>query len=160
MFVKEYPMSPFVRERLELACKEEWPVDFVCSLALFEAFAKEKSLDQEQLEMEKEILQKCVKKGMEFAFFKKLPVSLLSPYQLDDKTFVEYHTDPKAKVTLYYALDAGLGKEARYQTEPLRNLYAHRLDKEQEVLSQMKKYFRQEQYVESMFTIKKETQEV
>ena len=217
VFVKEYPMSPFVRERLELACKEEWPVDFVCSLALFEAFAKEKSLDQEQLEMEKEILQKCVKKGMEFAFFKKLPVSLLSPYQLDDKTFVEYHTDPKAKVTLYYALDAGLGKEARYQTEPLRNLYegifaktftlfygetlhyyfkaeigdkvtqtqervitmnkvegtpvskyqminqmlsAHRLDKEQEVLSQMKKYFRQEQYVESMFTIKKETQEV
>ena len=60
---------------------------------------------------------------MEFAFFKKLPVSLLSPYQLDDKTIVEYHTDPKAKVTLYYALDAGLGKEARYQTEPLRNLY-------------------------------------
>lgn len=39
-------------------------------------------------------------------------------------------------------------------------LSAHRLDKEQEVLSQMKKYFRQEQYVESMFTIKKETQEV
>lgn len=70
VFVKEYPMSPFVRERLELACKEEWPVDFVCSLALFEAFAKEKSLDQEQLEMEKEILQKCVKKGMEFAFSK------------------------------------------------------------------------------------------
>lgn len=23
VFVKEYPMSPFVRERLELACKEE-----------------------------------------------------------------------------------------------------------------------------------------
>ena len=61
--------------------------------------------------MEKEILQKCVKKGMEFAFFKKLPVSLLSPYQLDDKTFVEYHTDPKAKVTLYYALDAGLNAQ-------------------------------------------------
>ena len=51
------------------------------------------------------------------------PVSVLSPYQLDDKTFVEYHADPSAKVTLYYALDAGLGNQVKYQTEPLRDLY-------------------------------------
>lgn len=216
VFVKEYPMSTFVRRKLEIAYKQKWPVNFVCSLALFSSLAKEKTLNKEQLEMEKEILQKCMKKDMKFAFFKKLPVSLLSPYQLDDKTFVEYHTDPQAKVTLYYALDAGLGKESRYQSEPLRSLYegiftktftlfygetlryyfktesgdkvtqtqervitmnkvegtpvskyqminqmlsAHRLDKEQEVLSQLKKYLRQEQYVQEMFVIGKETQE-
>lgn len=216
VFVKEYPMSAFVRRKLEIAYKEKWPVDFVCSLALFAALAKEKTLNKEQLEIEKEVLQKCMKKDMKFAFFKKLPVSLLNPYQLDDKTFVEYHTDPQAKVTLYYALDAGLGKESRYQSEPLRNLYegiftktftlfygetlryyfkvelgekvtqtqervitmnkvegtpvskyqminqmlsAHRLDKEQEVLSQLKKYLRQEQYVQNMFVIGKEAQE-
>lgn len=216
VFVKEYPMSTFVRRKLEIAYKEKWPVDFVCSLALFAALAKEKTLNKEQLEIEKEVLQKCMKKDMKFAFFKKLPVSLLNPYQLDDKTFVEYHTDPQAKVTLYYALDAGLGKETRYQSEPLRNLYegiftktftlfygetlryyfkvelgekvtqtqervitmnkvegtpvskyqminqmlsAHRLDKEQEVLSQLKKYLRQEQYVQNMFVIGKEAQE-
>ena len=45
-----------------------------------------------------------MKQGMYFAFFGKLPVSVLSPYQMDDKTFVEYHADPSAKVTLYYAL--------------------------------------------------------
>ena len=71
----------------------------------------------------REILQECIKKDMCFAFFKKLPVSILSPYQLDDKTFVEYHANPSAKVTLYYALDAGLGNQVKYQTEPLRNLY-------------------------------------
>lgn len=64
-----------------------------------------------------------MKQGMYFAFFGKLPVSVLSPYQLDDKTFVEYHADPSAKVTLYYALDAGLGNQVKYQTEPLRDLY-------------------------------------
>ena len=36
---------------------------------------------------------------------------------------VEYHADPSAKVTLYYALDAGLGNQVKYQTEPLRDLY-------------------------------------
>ena len=216
IFVKEYPTSTFIRSQLDHAYKENWPVDFVCSLALLEAYSKEKNLEEEQMQNAKEILQKCIKKDMYFAFFKKLPVSLLSPYQLDDKTFVEYHADPDAKVTLYYALDAGLGNQVKYQTEPLRNLYegiyakaftlfygetlryyfkseigdqvkqtqervitmskvegapvskyhminqmlsARRLDKNKEVLSQMKKYLRQEQYVQSMFVIEKETQE-
>ena len=122
-FVKEYPMSVFVRSLLERAYDEKWPVDFVCSLALLEAYSKEKKLEKKQLCNAEEILQKCVKQGMYFAFFGKLPVSVLSPYQLDDKTFVEYHADPSAKVTLYYALDAGLGNQVKYQTEPLRDLY-------------------------------------
>ena len=216
VFVKEYPMSVFVRNLLEQAYKQKWPVDFVCSLALLEAYSKEKNLGEEQLHNAEEILKMCVKKGMYFAFFKKLPASVLSPYQLDDKTFVEYHTDPDAKVTLYYVLDAGLGNQEKYQTEPLRNLYegifaksftlfygetlkyyfesvsgnqvnrtqervltmskvegtpvskyhminqmlsARRLDKNKEVLSQVKRYLRQEQYVQNMFVIEKETQE-
>ena len=140
--------------------------------------------------------------------------NIASPEQLDDKTFVEYHTDPAGKVTLYYALDAGLGGELKYQMEPLRNLYegiftktftlfygetlhyyfkaelgektwqtqervitmdkvegipvskyqlinqmlsARRLDNSQEVMTQLKKYLRQEQYVKSMFSIEKES---
>ena len=122
--------------------------------------------------------------------------------------------DPAGKVTLYYALDAGLGGELKYQMEPLRNLYegiftktftlfygetlhyyfkaelgektwqtqervitmdkvegipvskyqlinqmlsARRLDNSQEVMTQLKKYLRQEQYVKSMFSIEKES---
>ena len=73
-------------------------VDFVCSLALLEAYSKEKkNWRKKQLCNAEEILQKCVKQGMYFAFFGKLPVSVLSPYQLDDKTFVEYHADPVCK---------------------------------------------------------------
>ena len=119
-------------------------------------------------------------------------------------------------MTLYYALDAGLGNQIKYQTEPLRNLYegifvkaftlfygetlkyyfesvtgdqvnrtkervltmnkiegtpvskyhminqmlsARRLDKKKEVLLQVRKYLRQEQYVQQMFVIEKEEQE-
>ena len=38
-------------------------------------------------------------------------------------------------------------------------LSARRLDKNKEVLSQMKKYLRQEQYVQNMFGIEKEGQD-
>ena len=37
----------------------------------------------------------------------------LKSLSVDDKTFVEYHADPSAKVTLYYALDAGLGNQVK-----------------------------------------------
>lgn len=216
VFVREYPMSIFVRNELETAYRQKWPVNFICRLALFESLSRDKDLSEEQLAMEQEILQKCMKKDLQFAFFRRLPAQLKTQYQLDDKTFVEYHTDPEARVTLYYALDTGLGRELQYQTEPLRNLYegifmknftlfygeslryyfrtevngkvhqtqervitmnkvegipvsryqlinqmlsARRLDKEQEVLKQVKKYLRQEQYVEEMFVIEKESDE-
>ena len=51
------------------------------------------------------------KENLKFAFFRKLSPELLSPYQLDDKTFVECRTVPGAKVTLFYRLDTGLGAE-------------------------------------------------
>ena len=118
-FVREYPMSSFVRERLEYAYEEEWPMDLCCRLALLKAVSRDKEPSERILALEAEILEECVKKGMVFSFFKRLPAGLLSPYQLDDKTFVEYHTDPRAKVTLCYALDTGLGAEPEYKSEPL-----------------------------------------
>ena len=60
---------------------------------------------------------------MAFSFFHRLPPELLSLYQMDDKTCVEYHTSPNAKVMLVYALDTGLGKALEYKTEPLKNVY-------------------------------------
>ena len=58
-----------------------------------------------------------------FAFFADLDQSILQPYQLDDKTFVEYHGSPEDSVTLYYSLDTGLGTAPEYKSEPLRNIY-------------------------------------
>ena len=65
----------------------------------------------------------CMDKEMVFSFFHRLPPEILSLYQMDDKTCVEYHTSPEAKVTLVYALDTGLGRALEYKTEPLKNVY-------------------------------------
>ena len=65
----------------------------------------------------------CVKDDMVFEFFHDLDQRILRPYQLDDKTFVEYHASPETSVTLYYLLDTGLGTMPEYKSEPLRNVY-------------------------------------
>lgn len=123
VFVKEYTMSSFIRECLENAYERKWPVNRVCWMALLKVMSKDRITEGRYLEMERELLKECTKDGMAFAFFRRLPSNLLSPYQLDDKTYVEYHTHPDAKVTLFYALDTGLGIEPEYKSEPLRNVY-------------------------------------
>ena len=123
IFVKEYPMTRFIRERLEYAWENRWPLNRICRLALFMELSKEKELSEKYREMIQIFLEDCAKNHMEFGFFRRLPPEILSPWQLDDKTFVECHGHPDAKVTLYYALDAGLGKVREYKSEPVRNIY-------------------------------------
>lgn len=123
VFVKEYSMSTFIREWLETAYERKWPVNKICHMALLKALSKEKSEKSKYEDMKRELLRECAKDGLVFSFFRRLSPELLSPYQLDDKTFVEYHTHPEAKVTLFYALDTGLGIDSGYKSEPLKNMY-------------------------------------
>ena len=123
IFVKEFTMSGFVKNCLVNAYVQKWPVNQVCYLALFKEISRDKGQKEALLSMEKELLKWCVSKNMVFSFFHRLPPEILSMYQLDDKTCVEYHADPQAKVTLVYALDTGLGSQPEYKTQPLANVY-------------------------------------
>ena len=123
IFVKEFSMSSLVKKSLKKAYLEKWPVDLICHLALFKELVREKGKSEEILSIERELLKECMDRNMEFAFFHKLSAELLSPYQLDDKTYVEFHGSPKWKVTLFYALDTGLGAEPEYKNEPLYDIY-------------------------------------
>ncbi|MBU5479706.1 hypothetical protein KQI91_00560 [Blautia sp. MSJ-19] len=122
-FVKEYTMSAFVRSRLEYAFTSKWPVNMICRLALLKEISREKDPKPEYVGIAQSILEECARRNLKFAFFRKLSPELLSPYQLDDKTFVEYHAKPGTRVTLFYKLDTGLGTEAEYKCEPLKDSY-------------------------------------
>ena len=116
-------MSPFIRSRLEYAYSNKWPVNIICRLALLQEISREKDPKPEYVGIAQSILEECAKENLKFAFFRKLSPELLSPYQLDDKTFVECHAAPGAKVTLFYRLDTGLGTESEYKCEPLKEMY-------------------------------------
>ena len=100
MFVREMPETPELREYLKEGKRKEWPEDRICDLALLKILSEEKTPDEEELALE-EIIAACVKEGMVFEFFHNLDQRILRPYQLDDKTFVEFHASPEASVTLY-----------------------------------------------------------
>lgn len=123
VFVKEYKMSNFVRGRLEYAFTSKWPLNIICRLALLQEISREKDPKPEYVGIAQNILEECAKENLKFAFFRRLSPELLSPYQLDDKTFVECHAEPGSRVTLFYRLDTGLGEETDYKCEPLKEMY-------------------------------------
>ena len=210
-FVKENPVSPYIRGCLEYAYKNSWPVNIICHMALFKALAREKDPKGKNLSLKEELLAECMERGMIFEFYHWLPSSLLSPYQLDDKVFVECHALPEDKVTLFYRLEASeeetddyrqkiltevyegifvktftlfYGEKLRYffqiesrgnirnTTEkvisPVRSegkpeskyqllnqiLSSRKLGRDQEANEKLKKYLRQEQFIEQMFTLR------
>ena len=101
VFVREYTMSTFIRSRLEYAFTSKWPVNLICRLALLQEISREKDPKPEYVGIAQSILEECAKENLKFAFFRKLSPELLSPYQLDDKTFVECREVPGAKVRLF-----------------------------------------------------------
>lgn len=210
-FVKERGISPFLKRALLRVYQDRWPVNRICRMTLLKACCREKHIDKRDSNLLRDLFQESVKYGGIYSFYKRLPAELLSPCQLDDKTIVEYHGHPEAKVTICYELDSGLGRTTAPKSEPLKNQYegifakaftlfygetvryyfveewkgerkkssehviamnhvsdqamskyqmlnrmlaSRKLDKDQEVLAQIRKYLRQEQYVKELFRLK------
>lgn len=120
-FMKKCKMPVFVSECLKSACMGGWDLNDICYMALLEHMAKHRQREDWALLVQ--LLEYCMNRGYIFGFYSQLDFGLLAPYQLEDKTFVEYRTNPDSKVTLYYRLDTGLGKVTEYKSEPLKSIY-------------------------------------
>ena len=72
IFVKEYPMTRFIRQRLEYAWENHWPVNRICRLALLMDISKEKHMKTRHRKIAEEILEEwkeenprpCLLKGV------------------------------------------------------------------------------------------------
>ncbi len=124
LVVREQNYGDFMKKNLLLAVDQGWPVHEICRLALLDLLSADRSLCAQREDLVKTLLRECVEKGRVFAFFGRFDSRFLSPFQLDDRTFVECHAHPDARVTLHYALDPGLGKKPEYKTLPLKNMYS------------------------------------
>ena len=68
-------------------------------------------------------MEECAKENMAFGFFRRLDPKILSPWQMDNKNFVECHAHPDARVTLYIMRWMQVWGSTEYKSEPLREVY-------------------------------------
>ncbi len=70
------------------------------------------------------LLEEFVRQDLRFAFFQKFPLSLIRPYQLEDKVFAEIRANEGDRVTLYYRISSGSeNADGAYRREPMKMIY-------------------------------------
>lgn len=119
-FVKDLPAADVLFEYLEHAWQEEAQLEDVCWLALLRYYSRQVELKKEQEKTAASLLARYSGQGMRFAFYQKFPRALRRPYQLEDKVFLEYVTNPENTVTLYHRIR---GRQAEYEQELMKDCF-------------------------------------
>ncbi len=105
------------------------PLIQVCQLALVRHYAKlvkeqhkehsreENILTMEQKEFAQQYIDELCAKNHLYAFFQNLRGEIQLPYNLIDKTIIEYRTNPRAQVEIHYARE----NAENYETETMKS---------------------------------------
>ena len=128
-FVKEVVIEDDVFEFIYSEMLSEKPLPDLCSMALVKYFSEKDSLEDEQIEMSRRVIEALCSRNKMFAFFKKFDKYFKLPSNLLDKTFVEYHTNADAKVFIHYQLQNNTAQNDYVVTE-MNNIYSGIFTKE------------------------------
>lgn len=132
-FVKEKPAGKIIFDKLEKQFEIRKDLEEVCCLALLRYYAEisqENPLSERQELQVSTLLEEYAHRGMRFKFFQQFPEMYTRPYQLQDKVFIEYRTNPAQSVTLYYYITDEKRKETICRKEPMLNVYEGIFSKE------------------------------
>lgn len=121
-FVRGIPVRYQVFQYVQRGFEKGKETPEVCKLALLKYYSQQRALLTSQRENVKKLLEEFATRQIRFAFYQKFDPALLRAYQLSDKTFIEYHTNPEAHVVLHYRVEGGR-EPAREQAVAMRNLF-------------------------------------
>ncbi len=120
-FVKDLPVGEPVFRYIENALKKGNDTSDVAKLALLRYYSCLTDRTPQQLDTAAELLKEFDGRGIRFAFYQKFPENLLLPLQIQDRTFLEYVTDPAHTVMLNYRYSQGEDREEH--SEPMKNAF-------------------------------------
>ncbi|MCR5626996.1 MAG: DUF5717 family protein, partial [Lachnospiraceae bacterium] len=104
----------------------------VMLLSLILYYSTQDLIDDEVLQALLEIIKQMIKRGIFFGFFAKFSKYLPQISIFEDRTYIEYKTDPRNRVMLNYLISSDNGikekeentvEESGYQIEEMRNLF-------------------------------------
>lgn len=91
----------------------------VCGLAYLNYLSQKEELNEYQRIRSEQMTRSFIQRKMRFGFMKTLLERLGKPFALEDKTFVEYRTDPAHKVVIHYVIETPREKNCNYVAERL-----------------------------------------
>ncbi len=122
-FIKERMLDRRVFEHIAKNYRRGEDLNIACKLAVLKFYAEEeKEYDERTKEMLKDFLREFIRHNIYFVFFREFTKLVPELADNNDKTVIEYRTDPSAKVLLHYIVE-GEEDEDNYHSEEMRNMY-------------------------------------
>lgn len=119
-FVRGIPAQKQILELLRRREEKGEEQSDIEELAVLYYFSQDSELSDAHLDEVDRLISKMLAKGLYFPFYQALPRRLLEKYQLYDKTFLEFRTDPKKQVYVHYALEGG---DDEFQVQEMQHMY-------------------------------------
>lgn len=91
----------------------------VCGLAYLKYLSAQPQLSEHQRIRAEQMTMGYIQRRLRFGFMKELLAQLGKPQLLEDKTFVEYRTNPTHKVVIHYVVETPREKQCSYVAERL-----------------------------------------
>lgn len=104
----------------EYTRKEE--LNEICKLCLLKSLS-EKQLNEQEENVVRELMEEYIVRNMYFKFYQNFPTSITNRYQISDKLFIEYSTNPKNRVEIHYILNTAKKKNDSFIVEDMPLMY-------------------------------------
>ena len=121
-FVKEKEVSEEIFELIEVSLENEKELATVCSLALVKYYSTISELTEFRKELASYNLYALARKGLIFPFYAKLKDFIRLPYDIADRTMVEYRANPKNRVIIHYMFE-NKDHRKKYVAEDMKQVY-------------------------------------
>ena len=121
-FVKESEMPEDVFELIEASLENEKELSDVCKMALVFYYSKQEKLTEFRKEMASKNIFELARKGKIFSFYAKLKDFIKLPYDIADRTMVEYRANPKSRVVIHYVYENREHKK-KYVSEDMKQMH-------------------------------------
>lgn len=122
-FVREIPVKEPVFTYIENSFERGKMSHEICLLALLRRYAEQAELTGEQQKHVQKLLEEFNYQGRQFAFYKNFGPELLRPFQLMDKSYVEYRANPEALVTITWHMGREADGKEKEISEIMKNVY-------------------------------------
>ena len=104
-----------VWEIVEQELENGFDVTLITKIAFVEVMSQKDKLTENQIKITKDLIDTLVKSNVNFEFYKKFNKWYKIPFNLLDKTIIDFRTNPKHRVDITYEIKNQEGKTGKLQ---------------------------------------------
>ena len=121
-FVRNIAVSETVYNIIEAYLENGKSLPWICKMALTRYYSELQIMSEYQKSLGMDMMAELARKEYVFPFFLKLSDKIPLPFEVKDKTMVEYRGNPNSRVVIHYYYE-DKDRKKNYITEDMKNVY-------------------------------------